>query len=416
MIGAARILALFLLGFAASLPCLRAQEPPTPGGTIPSDPVFTALMTDGEKASGRLRQVGTVPGAVLVTGPDEERAIPLDRLVKLTRDGAPTPAQREGGLILFPEGDRLTRCVIGAVGEANLDVQSFALGNLEIPAESLLGLVFAVPTEEGAAEALAAKVRSEPRTSEVLWLTNGDRVAGGLLTLDEKTIEFQPATGKARFDRSGVVALGFDPALVSYPRPEGPHLELTLVDGSRLGVSNARIERGQVIARARWGVEIRLPIAELARVHVLGSSVSYLSDREATATQYEAYAGPTRPYRRDANVAGRTLRLGDQPYDRGIGTQSRTLLAYRLEPGAKRFQALVGLDDRAGPLGSVAFKVLLDGTDKVLFTSPPMTAREAPRTIDVDISGGRLLILITEFGDRGEVQDLADWVEARIIR
>ena len=105
------------------------------------------------------------------------------------------------------------------------------------------------------------------------------------------------------------------------------------------------------MARARWGVEIRVPIAELARVHILGSSVSYLSDREATGSQYEAYLGPTRPYRRDANVAGRTLRLGEQSYDRGIGTQSRTLLAYRLEPGAKRFQATVGLDDRAGAFG-----------------------------------------------------------------
>ena len=28
----------------------------------------------------------------------------------------------------------------------------------------------------------------------------------------------------------------------------------------------------------------------------------------------------------------------------------------------------------------------------------------------------KLLILITEFGDRGDVQDHADWVEARIIR
>ena len=26
------------------------------------------------------------------------------------------------------------------------------------------------------------------------------------------------------------------------------------------------------------------------------------------------------------------------------------------------------------------------------------------------------LILATEFGDRGDVRDLADWVEARIIR
>ncbi|MGZ3334912.1 MAG: NPCBM/NEW2 domain-containing protein [Isosphaeraceae bacterium] len=49
-------------------------------------------------------------------------------------------------------------------------------------------------------------------------------------------------------------------------------------------------------------------------------------------------------------------------------------------------------------------------------TTPPMSSRDAPFAIDIDISEAKLLILITEFGERGDVRDLADWVEARIIR
>ena len=45
-----------------------------------------------------------------------------------------------------------------------------------------------------------------------------------------------------------------------------------------------------------------------------------------------------------------------------------------------------------------------------------MSVRDTPRAIDVDVTGARFLILATEFGERGDVQDLADWVEARIIR
>ncbi len=90
------------------------------------------------------------------------------------------------------------------------------------------------------------------------------------------------------------------------------------------------------------------------------------------------------------------------------------MLAYKLKPGDRRFQALVGVDDRAGPLGSVVFRVLTDRTPRV--TTPAMSCRDAPLAIDVDISGAKLLILITEFGERGDVRDLADWVEARIIR
>jgi len=127
-----------------------------------------------------------------------------------------------------------------------------------------------------------------------------------------------------------------------------------------------------------------------------------------------SYVGPTRPYHRDAAVTGHPLRVAGQTFDHGLGTQSRTLLAYRLAPGDRRFQTLVGLDDRAGPQGSVVFRVLLDGREK--FASPPMSVRDAPKAIDVDVAGAKVLILVTEFGPRGDVRDYADWIEARIIR
>lgn len=45
-----------------------------------------------------------------------------------------------------------------------------------------------------------------------------------------------------------------------------------------------------------------------------------------------------------------------------------------------------------------------------------MTDHDSPKAIDVDVTGAKFVILATEFGDRGDVRDLADWVEARIIR
>src|SRR5262249_11133846 len=137
-------------------------------------------------------------------------------------------------------------------------------------------------------------------------------------------------------------------------------------------------------------------------------------ERQRPEAGYESYVGPTRPYRVDRAVDGQPIRLGGQTYDRGIGTQSRTLLAYRIEPGDRRFQALVGVDERAGPLGSVIFRVLVDRQER--FKSPPMTDRDRPKSLDIDLAGGKILILLTEFGDRRNVRDLADWAEARIIR
>jgi len=392
-----------------------AADPVPPGSPVPSDPVFTAHLIDGTTRTGRIHQFGPHGEIALVPTEGREQVVPLGRLLKLTRDGVAsslTPA--EGSLVLFPDGDRLYRTVIGPATETTLEVQSYALGNVSIPLESLLGLVLALPSEMTAIDPLLERIRSEPRSSEILWLANGDRLVGGFLGLDEKRIKFQAPTGPIQLQRGGIVALGFDPAPVVYPRPEGEYLELTMADGSRLGVSQARIEQGHVVATTRFKSNIRLALSELVQIHARTAAIAYLSERKAAAEQYVAYVGPTRPYRRDVSVDGHPLRLAGQGYDRGLGTQSRTLLAYRLLPGDSRFQALVGLDDRAGPLGSVVFRVLVDGKER--FVTPPMSVRDTPKPIDIDLAGAKVLILLTEFGERGEIRDLADWVEARIIR
>lgn len=403
------VVALGLLPFVS-----RAEEPVPAGATIASDPVFTALSADGTTVSGRIRQISPEGDVTLVPTEGPEKTVAFGKLIKLTREGMPPPFPSGGSLVLFPGGDRLLRTVIGAASETTLNIHPYALGNLAVPLESLLGLVLTAPDETEALESLVARIRTEPRSSEVLWLANGDRITGGFLGLDDKKVKFQSGNGPIALDRPGVLALGFDPTLVVYPEAQGATFELTMADGSRLGVSNAKIEHGQVVATTRFNATIRVALSDLVRAHTRSTSVAYLSDREASATQYVGYVGPTRPYRRDLSVDGHPLRLGGQTYDRGLGTQSRTLLAYRLAPGDLRFQATVGLDEGAGPLGSVVFRVLVDGREK--FSTPPMTVHDVPKSVDVDVKGGKVLILVTEFGERGEVRDYADWVEARLIR
>ncbi len=415
----------FWIFAAASIIAIEcfAQVAPAADGTVASDPIFNALTVDGATLSGRIREFGPSGGVTLVPADGPERVIPREKLVKLIRDSFEAPLAPEASVVLFPGGDRLHSTAIVKASETSLEVQSYMLGLLSVPLESLLGLVFVVPpnpealglgTGSDALESLIGRVRNEPRATEVVWLNNGDKQTGGFLSLTEKTITIQPAKDPISLERTGVVALGFDPSLVVYPKPEQGGFELTFREGSRLGVTDARVEQGQVLAKTRFGASIRVPISDLTRIHARNDSIVYLTEREPGGERYIPYVGPPRAYRRDASVEGHALRLSGQDFDRGIGTQSRTLLAYRIEPGDRRFQAQVGVDDRAGPLGSVVFRVLVDSTERAV--TPTLSARDAPRSIDVDVSGGKLLILITEFGERGGVRDLADWVEARIIR
>ena len=381
---------------------------------VPSDPVFVASLVDGSVVSGRVIEINTARGVILADAGGEERAIPIDRLIKLTREGATAPTSFGRGIILLPRGDRLAHCMIGAASETGLTVESFSLGKVSIPFDALVGVVLEPPSDVDTATVLESKIRTETHDAERLWLANGDKIDGLFAGMTDKQILFQPPTGQIALAKEGVIALGFDPTVAVDLIPEGPYFEWLLVDGSRFGLTSTRVDRGQVVGKTHFGAEVQFPVGEAARVRILGSSVDYLGDRDADKAVYEPYIGPTRPYRRNASVLGSSLRLGGQVFDRGLGTQSRTLLAYRLPAQSKRFQATVGLDDAAGPLGNVLFKVLVDG--KTQYESPAMGAGDSPKTVDIDINGGKVLILITEFGERGDVQDSGNWAEARIIR
>jgi hypothetical protein len=391
------------------LPARRASE-----AAAAAEPIFSALRVDGRTSSGRLVRLST-DRITLASEDATEEELPLRVLVKLTQD-QPTPPQiLEGSHLLLPDGDRLMRVIVGSTTETAIEAQCHsALGKLTVPLDCVLGLILTAPTEPDAFDQLWDRVRSEPRTTEVVWMANGDRMTGGFLGMDDRAVKLQVEGKAVEIDRTGVVALGFDSAILKYPRPQSDFADVTLADGSRLGVTGARIEKGQVTATTRFGQTIRFPLGDLVRLEARTDAVVYLSDRKVDAQNYVSFVGPTRSFRSDQTVDGHQFRLGGRAYERGLGTQSRTLLAYKLRPGDKRFQALVGVDDRAGPLGSVVFRVLTDGVERVSTAS--LTCKDTPQVLDVDVSRSKLLILITEFGDRGDVRDLADWVEARIIR
>ncbi len=401
-----------LVCFCPALSRLAAGE--TSSAT--AEPVFTGLRIDEKTVSGRITAI-SADRITLATdeNPKAKTELPLRSLVKLTRDPRVSTQAPEGSHVLLPEGDRLMRVVVVATTDTGIEVQSqSALGKLTIPLECTLGLALTGPTEADAFDHFWNRVAGEPRSTEVVWMANGDRLTGGFLGLDDRVVKLQIDGKPVEIDRTGVVAVGFDPTVVAYPRHDSSYMDLTLTDGSRFGVTDARVESGQVVATTRFGQPVRVPIGDLVRLDPRSDAVVYLSDRKIDAQDYSGYLGAPRPVRLDRTVDGHGLQLAGQSYDRGLGTQSQTLLAYRLKPGDRRFQALVGVDDRAGPLGSVVFRVLTDRKPRV--TTPAMSSRDATQAIDIDVSEAKLLILITEFGERGDVRDLADWVEARIIR
>lgn len=377
---------------------------------------FEITLIDGKVIDGSIQAMNPDGVIRFKTASGEDRSIPITRVIKLTHKKVicnfpPT----EGSFIMLPRDDRIV-ATIESADDATLKARSYVLGDLEIPLDLPLALVLKPPSEPAAVNDLIEQILKEKGGAERLWLANGDRQKGTFLGIDGKSqkLRFQQENAKLELDRAGIVALILDRDLIDAAAPSEPWLEISLVDGSRISLEKPRYESDQFLGRTRFARDLRIPVSEIARIHARHGKVRYLADEDHAAVRYTPYIGPPRPIARNAAVDRSTLRLADQSYDRGLGMSSRTLLAYRLQPDDERFQALIGVNDDAGPSASVVFRVLVDSRE--VYASPPRTARDEPIAVDVSVQGGKALILTIEFGDRGNVRDHADWVEARVVK
>jgi hypothetical protein len=283
-----------------------------------------------------------------------------------------------------------------------------------IPLEHLLGFVLPAATPGAARDANATRVLDPKREGETLWLDNGDIRQGQLAGLDAQELRFDSGKGPESFPRAAVVAVGCDQSLIAYPPAKAPYLEVGLDDGSRIGVVAAKLDAGLLVGQARLGAPVRIKWDHIAYVQMRGGRARLLSAQPLAASQFVPYLDQ-HPERVgiDSTWDGHPIRIGSRRYEHGLGMLPRTLVAYTLQPGDQRFRATIALDDSAGELASVVFRVLVDRREA--FVSPSVRPGDAPIDVDVDLAAGRSLVLVVEFAERGDVHDSAVWADARVI-
>jgi alpha-galactosidase len=113
------------------------------------------------------------------------------------------------------------------------------------------------------------------------------------------------------------------------------------------------------------------------------------------------------------SVDGNPLSIGGQTFKEGVGTHADGVLRIDLAGKARRFTAMVGVDDEVrGQVGSVVFRVLGDGKD--LYNSGLVKVDQPARKVEVDLTDIKTLLLMVEGGADGINYDHADWADARI--
>lgn len=178
--------------------------------------------------------------------------------------------------------------------------------------------------------------------------------------------------------------------------------------------------------RLQWttpaGVTVSQPLENISRLDFSEGKLVYLSDMKPDLIEWTPFFGATKPLstmkrlyapRFDRGFDSLPLRLGDVQYQKGLALHTRTEIVYRLPERFRRFAATVGIADSVRPGGKV--RLVIRGDDKVLLDAG-FSGGDAPRPIDLDLSGIRRLTIIADFDDGLSVGSELLLCNARVVK
>jgi hypothetical protein len=370
---------------------------------------FEFQPVDGAAVRGRLGGVDR-PWRLQVVG-----ASPLDgRNLLWARKSAAWPVlSPSGSQVLLANGDRVRGILQRATAET-LDINSELLGDMSIPLEQVRAMLPNPPADRPTRDRFCNRLAAELRKDDVVILGNGDEIAGAFMGLGDGAVRLETAQGALEITRSEVRAVAMSSELVAASRPAHLFAQVMLADGSEISLVEAWTEGLRLRGRASFGREVSIPLSQVVGLEFRNGRATYLSDVEPSDYRHTPYLGVQYDWHRDRSVLGNVQSIRGQVFRKGLGVHSRSELTYKLDGLHRRFEAVAGIDDETAGHGSVIFRVLLD--DKVAWESEPLSGRATPQPVRVDLGESKKITLVVDFADLGDVQDHADWGDARLVR
>jgi hypothetical protein len=387
-----------------------------------TEPVFIVRTAAGKEVRGSLRKIDADWSIEIGTG--TVRKIAGAELVSLRQQGTALPPLPTDEHVILANGDRLPVQDLRLVDEKLTFLHKDLGGDtkLSVPLAAVSVLWRMAP--DGVAdppESFRRRLGGDKRTRDRILLRNGDTIEGNLqsITPENVQLEVNKKTVTALWKQTAAIALSTE--LADRLRPKGPYARVVLTEptgssGGRLTLTEATCDGTTVRGKTTFGATVRFPLRRVAQLGILGSTAVALE--EITPSKYEhlAYTDLKWAWSANGNVLGRDMRLGGSTYDRGIGMHAHSLLSFPLNGAYRRFETLVGLDQKDGRDGSVRVKVLLDGRAVDLGKKGVLTHAGGPLRINVDVAGANTLTLEVENGENGPVRTVVNWVEARLVK
>ena len=117
--------------------------------------------------------------------------------------------------------------------------------------------------------------------------------------------------------------------------------------------------------------------------------------------------------KRDLAFSGKPLTVGGKVYERGVGTHAESYVRLRLDGKARRFRALVGLDDGGERFWGTGVQFWIEGDGRTLAKSRPLRRGSPAVPLEADLTGVKVVTLVAAASGFGVRGDDADWIDAR---
>lgn len=380
-------------------------------------PQFVVHTADGKDIVGLLKKID--PNGDVRIGGDQPVLIDADRVVSISSP-TPWPPHPIKNALVLANGDVLALAPGGKVtlSEDVLQIECAQLRRksgllVRVPVTFAAILWFDVP--EGSDEQATQLLRQlwqAKRVHDVVLLNNGDRVEGTVSAIAETGCVVGMGTQQTKVPLNQIAAVAFNSELRARVQPRKLYSQLTLSDGTRLGLATLELAADRLVGKTFFGEQIESPLTSVAAIdYRLGVAV-YLSDLEPKAYQHTPFLGSERPLARDISVSGQPLQIKSHIYDKGLGTQPRTAVTYLLDGKYRWFETAVGLNAGAR-FGSARVRIVVDGKD---VWGRELDARSEPAVARIDVRKASEITLVVDFADFGNVQAHVDWGDARLIR
>lgn len=360
------------------------------------------------QAAGELKEV--TPTQIVVGN----RMVPLADLLEIRFTPVAQPAAPSVNIIevMVSDGSRLTGSKI-ALNASELKLTSSDLGVITARKNVIRSIRFTA--NDNKLDEAWQKILDRDSKKDVIVVRKDNKLdflAGIAGAIDDEVVKFLVDGEEVPVKRERVYGLIYQP-----PAATGKTQSIIDLQG------DVKLQSKQIVSKDQnyevvlaSGVSLTVPATQVRSIDFSLGKVRQLSQLKPTEVQYVPFWDQVWEYRKDVGPLSSPIMLGGQPYPKGVSIHSKTKLTYRLQGEYRLFQTTMGIDDMSddtGTLGDV--KLTISGDGKTLLEAE-VKGTDAPRKVDLNVTGVRDLQILVDFG--GDL-DTADWLslaDAKLVK